>query len=104
MLQAIDLTKRYEDGNLALDALNLEIKPGEIFFLLGANGAGKTTSINIFLKLHRTHFGPCPDRRYRRYGKTVGNQEACRFRFRECNALRQLHRPSEPRLLCPPGR
>ncbi len=47
MLQAIDLTKRYEDGNLALDALNLEIKPGEIFFLLGANGAGKTTSINI---------------------------------------------------------
>ena len=32
-----------------LDALNLEIKPGEIFFLLGANGAGKTTSINIFL-------------------------------------------------------
>ena len=49
MLQAIDLTKRYEDGNLALDALNLEIKPGEIFFLLGANGAGKTTSINIFL-------------------------------------------------------
>ena len=49
MLQAIDLTKRYEDGNLALDTLNLEIKPGEIFFLLGANGAGKTTSINIFL-------------------------------------------------------
>lgn len=49
MLQAIDLTKRYEDGNLALDSLNLEIKPGEIFFLLGANGAGKTTSINIFL-------------------------------------------------------
>ncbi len=49
MLQAIELTKRYEDGQLALDALNLEIKPGEIFFLLGANGAGKTTTINLFL-------------------------------------------------------
>ncbi|MDH6303897.1 ABC-2 type transport system ATP-binding protein [Parabacteroides sp. PF5-5] len=49
MLQAIDLTKRYEDGHLALDALNLEIKPGEIFFLLGANGAGKTTTINLLL-------------------------------------------------------
>jgi ABC-2 type transport system ATP-binding protein len=49
MLQAIDLTKRYEDGLLALEALHLEIKPGEIFFLLGANGAGKTTSINLFL-------------------------------------------------------
>lgn len=49
MLQAINLTKRYEDGQLALDALNLDIKPGEIFFLLGANGAGKTTTINLFL-------------------------------------------------------
>lgn len=49
MLQAIDLTKRYEDGHLALDSLNLEIKPGEIFFLLGANGAGKTTTINLLL-------------------------------------------------------
>jgi ABC-2 type transport system ATP-binding protein len=49
MLQAINLTKRYEDGHLALDALNLEINPGEIFFLLGANGAGKTTTINLFL-------------------------------------------------------
>jgi ABC-2 type transport system ATP-binding protein len=49
MLQAINLSKRYEDGKLALDALYLEIKDGEIFFLLGANGAGKTTSINLFL-------------------------------------------------------
>ncbi len=49
MLQAIELTKRYEDGQLALDALSLDIKAGEIFFLLGANGAGKTTTINLFL-------------------------------------------------------
>jgi len=49
MLQAQQLTKRYEDGQLALDTLNLEIKPGQIFFLLGANGAGKTTTINLFL-------------------------------------------------------
>ena len=49
MLQAIELSKRYEDNNLALDTLNLEVKPGEIFCLLGANGAGKTTTINLFL-------------------------------------------------------
>ena len=49
MLQAHLLTKRYEDDQLALDSLNLEIKPGQIFFLLGANGAGKTTTINLFL-------------------------------------------------------
>ncbi len=49
MLKATDLSKRYEDGLLALDHLNLEVKEGEIFCLLGANGAGKTTTINLFL-------------------------------------------------------
>ncbi|MBN2246084.1 MAG: ABC transporter ATP-binding protein [Candidatus Aminicenantes bacterium] len=49
MLEAIDLTKRYEDGLLALDHLNLKVEPGEIFCMFGANGAGKTTAINLFL-------------------------------------------------------
>jgi ABC-2 type transport system ATP-binding protein len=49
MIQAIDLSKRYEDGILALDALNLEVNPGEIYCLLGANGAGKSTTIHLFL-------------------------------------------------------
>ena len=57
MLQAIDLTKRYEDGSLALDALNLHIEEGEIFFLLGANGAGKTTTLNLFLNFIRPTSG-----------------------------------------------
>ena len=49
MIEAIDLTKRYEDGVLALDHLNLKVNPGEIFCLLGANGAGKSTAINLML-------------------------------------------------------
>ena len=49
MLQAAGLTKRYEDGLLALDHLDLTVNPGELFCLLGANGAGKTTAINLFL-------------------------------------------------------
>ncbi len=48
MLQAINLTKKY--GNFtALNALNLSVKEGDIFCLLGANGAGKSTTINLFL-------------------------------------------------------
>lgn len=49
MIKIADLTKRYEDGVLALDHLNLEVAKGEIFCLLGANGAGKTTTINLLL-------------------------------------------------------
>jgi ABC-2 type transport system ATP-binding protein len=49
MLEAIDLTKCYEDGCLALDHLSLKVDEGQIFCLLGANGAGKTTAINLFL-------------------------------------------------------
>ena len=40
--------------NLALDNLSLNIEPGTLFCLLGHNGAGKTTSINIMTGL----FGP----------------------------------------------
>ncbi len=49
LLEANGLSKRYEAGNLALDALDLEVRSGELFALLGANGAGKTTTINLFL-------------------------------------------------------
>ncbi len=49
MLETKDLTKKYEDGLVALDHLNLKIEPGEIFCMFGANGAGKTTAINLFL-------------------------------------------------------
>jgi len=49
MLEAINLSKRYEDGQLALDDLSFRVEPGEIFCLFGANGAGKTTTINLLL-------------------------------------------------------
>lgn len=48
MLQAINLTKKYNDFT-ALQGLNLTVNPGEIYCLLGSNGAGKSTAINLFL-------------------------------------------------------
>lgn len=48
MLEAKELTKKYGDFT-ALDTLNLNIRAGDIFCLLGANGAGKSTTINLFL-------------------------------------------------------
>jgi len=50
------LTKRY--GKLiAVDHLDLEVPPGEVFGFLGLNGAGKTTTIRILLDLLRPTSG-----------------------------------------------
>jgi ABC-2 type transport system ATP-binding protein len=49
LLEAVNLTKRYEDGVLALDHVSFSVHPSEIYAMLGGNGAGKTTTINLFL-------------------------------------------------------
>lgn len=49
LIEAKNLSKKYEDGVLALDNVSFAVQPGEIFTILGGNGAGKTTTINIFL-------------------------------------------------------
>ena len=48
MLHTKNLTKTY-NGHEALKNLNLSVDAGEIYCLLGANGAGKSTTINLFL-------------------------------------------------------
>ena len=45
-IQTKGLTKRYKDI-AAVDGLDLEIRRGELFSLLGVNGAGKTTAIKM---------------------------------------------------------
>lgn len=49
-IEVRNLVKRY--GNLvALDHLDLTVRRGEVFGLLGPNGSGKTTAINCILQL-----------------------------------------------------
>ena len=45
-IQTTELIKRYKKL-IAVDKLNLEIRQGELFSLLGVNGAGKTTAIKM---------------------------------------------------------
>lgn len=47
-----NLTKRYKDTT-AVDGLNLPIHQGELFALLGLNGAGKSTTIHMLSCLTR---------------------------------------------------
>jgi polyether ionophore transport system ATP-binding protein len=50
------ISKRY-GTTLALDCLDLEVQPGEVYGYLGPNGAGKTTTIRLLLGLHRPTAG-----------------------------------------------
>jgi ABC-2 type transport system ATP-binding protein len=50
------ITKRFGDV-VALDDASFEVEPGRIFGLLGANGAGKTTSMRIVLDILRADEG-----------------------------------------------
>jgi ABC-2 type transport system ATP-binding protein len=50
------VSKRFGEVQ-ALDAVSLQIEPGEVFGFLGANGAGKTTAMRIVLDILRPDSG-----------------------------------------------
>jgi ABC-2 type transport system ATP-binding protein len=51
-IRTLGLTKHF-GRVIALDGLDLEVSPGEIFGFLGPNGAGKSTTIRLLLGLIR---------------------------------------------------
>lgn len=51
------LTKRYRDGQLAIQDLDLRVERGQILGLLGPNGAGKTTTLRALMGLIRPDAG-----------------------------------------------
>lgn len=55
-IRTIELIKRYKDI-IAVDKLNLDIGQGELFSLLGVNGAGKTTIIKMLTCLTQPSAG-----------------------------------------------
>lgn len=56
VLQAAQLCKNY-NGHPAIDHLDLSVDKSEIFCLLGQNGAGKTSTINLFLGFTKASSG-----------------------------------------------
>jgi len=48
MIETENLVKIYREGRVrAVDGLNLKVEKGEIYALIGANGSGKSTTINM---------------------------------------------------------
>src|SRR3990167_7655051 len=50
-LSVQNLSKIYSNGIAALKGIDLEVKTGDFFALLGQNGAGKSTTIGIICSL-----------------------------------------------------
>ena len=51
-LEAVGLAVRYGTASV-LDCIDLQVRQGEIYALLGGNGAGKSTTLNAFLGFAR---------------------------------------------------
>jgi ABC-2 type transport system ATP-binding protein len=51
------LTRRYGETIVAVDALDLRVRRGEVYGFLGPNGAGKTTTLRMLLGLVRPTSG-----------------------------------------------
>lgn len=56
LLRTSELTKSFA-GNIVLDRVGFEIYPGEIHALMGENGAGKSTWINLVTGVHHPDSG-----------------------------------------------
>lgn len=56
ILRTTDLTKSFA-GNLVLDRVGFDVYPGEIHALMGENGAGKSTWINLVTGVHQPDAG-----------------------------------------------
>jgi len=57
IIDATKLTKRYGEKVLAVNALDLHVRRGEVYGFLGPNGAGKTTTLRMLLGLIRPTSG-----------------------------------------------
>ena len=55
-LRLVRLTKRFGAVH-ALDALDLEVREGELLVMLGPSGSGKTTALRILAGLERPDAG-----------------------------------------------
>src|SRR5687768_2710191 len=55
-VETTNLSKRY-DNQPALDRVELRVPEGSVYVLVGANGAGKSTTFKILLNLERPDSG-----------------------------------------------
>ena len=80
------LVRTYPGGLRAVDGVDLEVAPGEIYGFLGPNGAGKTTTVRILTTLLRPTSG-----------RALGRRLTTSSRTRPACAARSASRSRRPR-------
>ena len=83
-LQVTGIAKRY-GATVALDGVDLAVRPGEVLALLGENGAGKSTLMNVLsgevqpdrgeMTLDGTRYAPAAPHDARTHGIALIHQE-----------------------------
>ena len=63
MIEFRGVTKRYPDGTVAVDELDLEVEAGRITVFVGPSGCGKTTSLRMINRMIEPTDGHDPGRR-----------------------------------------
>ncbi|MGH9115896.1 MAG: ABC transporter ATP-binding protein [Acidimicrobiales bacterium] len=51
MIRLVGVTKRFDDGTVAVDSLDLDVGAGELCMLVGPSGSGKTTTMRMINRL-----------------------------------------------------
>ena len=87
LLTVEGLVKRF-GGFRALDVLNFDVGAGEILGLVGPNGSGKTTCINVISGLYRPDAGAI-----RFEGRSIGGLRSHRLVHAGINRTFQIPRP-----------
>ncbi len=82
MIRFQGVCKRYEEGNRALQDINITIDDGEFVFIMGRSGAGKSTLLRMLIKevdpsegqliVNDTDLSKLPRRKIPKYRRTFG--------------------------------
>lgn len=87
LLEVSGLAKKF-GGFQALDGVSFEVRPGEILGLVGPNGSGKTTCINVLTGLYRPNGGSLLYQ-----GRSVGGMASHRLVKLGINRTFQIPKP-----------